>query len=288
MANLPIQNLNELLTSVNENDVFIIDDGEETKKIRASLLAVQLVRLFATNGGAGLHNSLFRGKNLGTSVTDEQKAQIAAGTFNDMWIGDYWVINNVTWRIAHFDYWYQTGDTICTTHHILVVPDTVLDKAQMNTTNVTTGAYIGSAMYTTNLATAKATVTSAFGNYVLKVRRLFQNAVTNGKPSAGTWNDSTVDLMTEGMIYGQNVFSPANDGSTIPYNYTTDFQQLALFKLAKEFINSPHAWYWLANVVSAAGFASVNGNGGAGCHNASDSGGVRPVVAICGVEQSAA
>ena len=68
---------------------------------------------------AGYHNSVFRGKYLGTSVTAEQHAQIAAGTFKDLYIGDYWTINGVNWRIAHFDYWLRTGDTECTKHHIV-------------------------------------------------------------------------------------------------------------------------------------------------------------------------
>ena len=38
---------------------------------------------------AGYHNSVFRGKYLGTSVTAEQHAQIAAGTFKGLYIGDY-------------------------------------------------------------------------------------------------------------------------------------------------------------------------------------------------------
>lgn len=300
MADLLIQNLNELLTSVNENDVFIIDDGEETKKIRATLLSQELVRLFATGGGAGLHNSLFRGKYLGNSFTAEQQAQIKAGTFNDLWIGDYWVINNVTWRIAHFDYWYNTGDTACTKHHAVVVPDTTLYNAQMHNTssgayedgaaNTTEGAYVGSDMYTKNLEQAKTILKNAFGKYVLTVRRYFQNAVTSGFPSGGTWYDSKVDLMTERMVYGNSVYGnhTALGGTTIPDLHTVDFEQLALFRLARQFITVRSMWYWLQDVVSAAVFAAVAGYGRANCNAASDAAGVRPAVAICGEEQDAA
>ena len=47
--------------------------------------------------GAGAHNAIYRGKYLGTAVTDEQYAAIAAGTFDDLYIGDYWKINGVNW-----------------------------------------------------------------------------------------------------------------------------------------------------------------------------------------------
>ena len=100
--------------------------------------------LVASNAGA--HNCVYRGKYLGNALTTEQKAQISAGTFNDLYIGDYWTIDGVNYRIAAFDYWLNSGDTSCTKHHVVIVPDSCLYNAKMNTTNVTTGAYIGSEM----------------------------------------------------------------------------------------------------------------------------------------------
>ena len=85
--------------------------------------------------------------------------------------------------------------------------------------------------------------------------------------------------MTEGMAYGANWFTPACDGSTVPYLYTTDFKQLALFELAPSFICNRN-WYWLQNVVSAAYFARVSGSGNALYLDASLVGGVRPASAI--------
>lgn len=85
--------------------------------------------------------------------------------------------------------------------------------------------------------------------------------------------------MTEGMAYGANWFTPACDGSTVPYLYTTDFKQLALFALAPSFICNRN-WYWLQNVVSAAYFASVLSYGNAYFGYASDVYGVRPASAI--------
>lgn len=64
----------------------------------------------ATAGGAanaGAHNGIYRGKFLGNSVTAAQYAAIAAGTFEDLYIGDYWTIGGVNWRIAAFDYYVE-------------------------------------------------------------------------------------------------------------------------------------------------------------------------------------
>ena len=85
--------------------------------------------------------------------------------------------------------------------------------------------------------------------------------------------------MTEGMAYGANWFTPACDGSTVPYLYTTDFKQLALFALAPSFICNRN-WYWLQNVVSAAYFALVYSRGSACYDSASFVYGVRPASAI--------
>ena len=129
---------------------------------------------------AGAHNAIYRGKNLGTSVTAAQYAAISAGTFEDLYIGDYWVINGVNWRIAAFDYYLNCGDTSCTKHHVVIVPDTCLYDHVMNDTNITTGGYVGSKMYTEGLEQAKTTIKAAFSGHVLSHRVYLTNAVTDG------------------------------------------------------------------------------------------------------------
>ena len=112
-------------------------------------------------------------------------------------VGDYWVISGVTWVIADMDYFYNCGDTAFTKHHLIIVPDRSLYDAQMNESDVTTGGYVGSKMYTENLETAKTTIKAAFGDMVLTHREYLTNAVTDGRPSACGWFDSTVELMNE-------------------------------------------------------------------------------------------
>lgn len=90
---------------------------------------------------AGYHNSRFRGANLGTAYAADQSAAIKAGTFDDLFVGDYWEIGGVRYRIAGFNLWLNTGDVQLTTNHAVIVPDTNLYTAQMNTTNTTDGAY---------------------------------------------------------------------------------------------------------------------------------------------------
>ena len=235
---------------------------------------------------AATHNMVYRGKALGGSVTSEQWAAIKAGTFKDLYLGDYWSIGDVDYLIAAFNYWLTCGDTACNTNHLLVVPRNNLYTAGMNSSNITTGGYVGSEMYKTGLAQAKTTINNAFGSaHILNHRQYLVNAVTSGAPTGTDWYDSTVELMNENMVYGGRQFSPMPNGATDPWNtcrnYTIDKSQLPLFHLAPWLICN-RQWYWLRDVVSAADFASVYSHGLADCTGASNAYGVRPVVGLIG------
>lgn len=263
------------VVKLTNDNVLIVDGNGGTKKMGVVDAAFELLN----KTSAKAHKTIFRGKYLGTSITSEQYAAIANGTFEDLWLGDYWTINGINWRIWDFDYWLNTGDSSFTKHHLVLMPDNSLYNAQMNETNVTTGGYVGSLMYTSNLSNAKTIVQSAFGSHALSHRVLLTNAVSNGKPSGGGWFDSVVDLPTEIMMYGHLHFSPTSDGSTVPYIYTTERQQLALAAISPEFVANRQD-YWLRDVVSGAYFAYVSNGGGPSYAGASNSFGVRPPVAV--------
>lgn len=236
----------------------------------------------AADGGmanAGAHNAIYRGEFLWNSVTALQYAQISAGTFEDMYIGDYWTIGGINYRIAAFDYYLNKGDTNCTAHHIVLVPDTCLYNAQMNGSNTTDGGYYNSAMYTANLEQAKTIIKAAFSGHVLKHRILLTNTVTNGKVSGCSFYDSEVDLMTERMVYGNCIVGSVGNGTTVPYIYTVEQGQLPLFALEPGRISN-RAHYWLRDVATAADFALVSSFGHAVTFPASYSTGVRPAFCI--------
>ncbi len=238
---------------------------------------------------AGSHNSIYRGKFLGNAVTAAQYAAINAGTFDDLYIGDYWTINDINYRIAAFDYYFNNGNPSCTTHHAVIVPDTCLYNAQMHNTisgnyesgevNTTSGGYVGSDMYKNNLEQAKTIIKNAFSGHVLKHKIYFTNATTNGCASNGAWCDSEVDLMCEHMVYGSGIYQPVSNGNNAPDNYYIDKSQLPLFQHEPGRICNRTTW-WLRDVITASQFASVNGSGGAYLHAASYSDGVRPFFCI--------
>lgn len=280
MATRKITDLSRATTPA-ANDLVIVETSSGTKAMKYEDLTNPAIEKAEENAALNLDNrNTYRGKNLGSSVTAAQKAAIQNGSFDGLFIGDYWTIGGVKWLIADMDYWYNCGDTAFTKHHLVIIPETALYNAQMNATNTTEGGYVNSAMYKTNLASAKSTISSAFGDMVLTHRELLTNAVTNGRPSGGAWYDSTVELPNKCMMYGHMHFSPTSDGSTIPYIYTIDKTQLSLFALRPQLIVNRSYSQWLRDVVSSAVFAVVVYFGYTDCLNATSSLGVRPVFAI--------
>lgn len=271
-------NLSELtqINALTADDKLLIGTAEGNKAIGADDALFAMLDAFIPKEQRRM---IYRGKNLGAVVTEEQKANIKNGTFKGFFLGDYWTIGSYTWRIVDFDYWYNCGDTAFTTPHLVIMPDKPLYNAQMNETNITTGGYTGSLMYTENLDQAKTLAASAFGDLILTHREYLTNAVTDGHASAGAWFDSTLDLPNEIMMYGCHVYAAMNNGTVIPTNYTIGKTQLALFTVVPKLISN-RATFWLRDVVSSASFAIVDHYGYASSGNASDSGGVRPVFAI--------
>lgn len=272
----------EAILSVTGTEQMLIHDGNGVKVITVENLHkglqtdIDSVRNVLADGAAA-HNCIYRGKNLGTSVTAEQYTAISSGKFTDLYIGDYWVINGVTYRIAAFDYYYNCGDTNFTKHHVVIVPDTSLYKAQMNTSNVTTGGYTGSAMYKSNLAQAKTTIKAAFGSaHVLTKRELLTNAVNGNTPSGWAWFDSDVELMNEVQAYGSVAWG-AHDGNG--YNVASGDGQFPLFMFDRTKLHNRED-YWLRDVSSASSFSLVSGDGRASLSSASGSFGVRPAFCI--------
>ena len=280
-------------TALEDADVFLIDGTNGSRKISAKELAnaaadKQLSSAASVGVGYG-KSGIYRGANLGSgstfaaASTADQRAAIADGTFKGLFIGDYWTVNSVLYRIADFNYWKRSGDTDFNVNHIVLVPDSAMGNGKMNTNNDTTGAYVGSEMYTDTttpsaLNAARTKISTDFGSYLASHKEYLPNAVTNGAESAGAWYTSTVDLMSELMVYGCKIRSAANAGTYLP---TIDKAQLALFRLNPAMVNLRYN-YWLRDVVSSANFAVVGGIGDAANGTASYSTGVRPAFPVKG------
>ena len=276
------EGLYKVTASISANGSITTSNTSACSEGGLNALNDQIDQLVAPN--AGSHNSIYRGKYLGSSVSSAQWTAIKNGTFDDLFVGDYWTINGVNWRIAGFNYWYNTGDTNCTKNHVVIVPDSNLASAKMNDTNTTAGAYVGSDFYTgnnsnTGKATAVTAINNAFGSaHILSHRELLATATSNGAPSNWALYDSTVELMNEQMVYGSRAWGN-QAGAGNGFDVGVDKSQLPLFQHDHSRICNRAAW-WLRSVVSGSTFARVSYDGGATDYNASYSLGVRPAFGI--------
>lgn len=117
------------LNRLNNDNVFLVDGPSGTKTITKSDLMYDLF-----DGIPQMHNQIWRGKNLGTRVTQEQLNEIKNGTFHDLWLGDYWELktsgsaypglNNNKFVIMDFDYFYNINAFLNTIneHHVVIMP----------------------------------------------------------------------------------------------------------------------------------------------------------------------
>lgn len=245
---------------------------------------------------AASHNAFYRGKDL-TSYFDsgEMSKAIAAGTFDDIYPGDYitktvivdgTTYTDVKWIVGDLDYHLHRGDTETTAHHVVLYPETNLGSARMNESNTTSGGYQGSEMWRSTIPKYATGIVNAFGSdHVLKHRERLTKAVDTNAYSAagglgngasvwadGEWTDVTVNLFNEAMMYGHAPF--ASSGRDV---YDCN-KQLASFRYGQNFTRN--AWCWLRDVASAVCFADAGSDGEADCTYASDVNGVRPYLLL--------
>ena len=226
-----------------------------------------------------LHNILFRGRLLGETMTTAQQRAIKDGSFTDLWIGDYWLRNNVRYVIAGFNYW--LGQSGVTDNHIVVIAQNLFNSVQFNTgsmNNVRNTAIISNTIETVGLNRFK----DVFGSDKLMYRS--HNYATGFDDGAGIPNNVSaanvlVSLMQPPMISTSGVGAIIRDNYTI--NYFNDTMILPLFILKPDWRNTLLN-HWL-NYVYNRNYASVVGtNGSISAVSVTSSAACYPIAAVKG------
>ncbi len=242
--------------------------------------------------GKALRRNTYRGKDITEYYSDGSLYEmISNGTFDDIYVGDYIVANDVTWLIADIDNYLHSGDTPLTKHHVTVIPAKPLMNLGMNESNTTEGGYINSKMATEtlpSLVSSEGVIGKAFGSHIIEYRNLLTNHVNTeainqsggrykGASDGWVWYTRKIDLMSEVNVYGTTVWSSSG------YDIGIDNRQYALFQLKPEFINSYETekfGYWLKSVAFDVRFNGVSIHGDNGYWYAVDLRGVRPRILI--------
>lgn len=183
------------------------------------------------------HKTVFRGKNLGDKVTDDQLRMIREGTFYDLWVGDYWEIGGNVWRIMDINYWMYIGNELSSTefrNHLVIMPDMYTGLQQMHNSATCAGGFMSSTMEKSTLPYILNTVlTPLFGESVVGHLAKDTSGWANHLPNASTDHISKVTLPTVEMLSSgyprRNV-----------YDYYSDSEELAICKMDRRFALFPN------------------------------------------------
>ena len=256
--------------------VTIFDNGKEVSKARLTDIYYTLIP-----DGAQAHNNIFRGKNLGT-LTDTHIANIQNGTFKDLFIGDYFVINGSNYVIAGINQKHLHGDNMQLGNHLLLMPDrfsksedgTVLRSNgngthYMDDTDTTAGGFANTKLYKTIMPSIQKKLEADFGSHLMHFREVVSTHVDDsGAPDQAEWRDAKLAIPNEVMVYGTTLNGNNKNGSW--YNVGDDDTQLPLFRLDPDEFTNHRDWsFWLRDIHSASGFAYAHGNGYANWSSAS-------------------
>lgn len=252
----------------------------------------ELIQFFAVS------KTLFGGRCLGTTITPKQIEAVRNGTFvytnkegqTDMlMLGDYWSIGGYDWRIVDFDYWLNTGEnraTLTTKHHLVLMPDTTVVTRSIHNeeSECSTGYYnsVGRTVLRTIMNNVFESNFPADIVNVLSHRECFCSFVgySSGLPGKSEWADSTFELPSEQMMFGTRIVGPGNNGNTVATFNTVSKTQLALFRIAPQFINIGID-YWLRDNITYSRNAVININGAVSSGQCVGACAWRPVFAIC-------
>lgn len=244
----------------------------------------------------GARRRIYRGKNLGTSVSAEHQAAIKAGTFEDLYLGDYWVPSTSDpktekgYVIVDFDYWYDRSYAPYMDHHVVLMSKNVLGRAPM-----ATGSYTGygtSTLRTVTMESYRQNIISMFGaDHIMKYRDAYVSKWGGNMPTETTSTDANIEIPTEGMIFGNRPLSPSTANGTVSLSgYSVGQTQLALLRLYPNFITaeeydsgvSQRTSYWLQDpvTVTPTRCSSVNDFGMPQFDTATVAKGIRPVFGL--------
>ena len=274
MADVRIQDFNENLKPDTNNDFLMTFNFGSESKTRLRDAFYSLVP-----DGAPTHNNVFRGQNLG-ALNATHIANIQNGTFHDMFVGDYFTINDSSYVIADINYKKGHGDNMSLGNHLVLMPtdwsktptQTLAPDGKtthyMNDSDTTVGGLAGSKLYQTYLPQIEQKLASDFGSHLLSFREVVSTHVDDsGAPDQAEWRDTKVMIPCEPMIYGTMV--NGNNKNSSWYNVGDDATQLALMRLNSEERNFHRQAIWLRDIRSASEFSRASDYGDDGWGGAS-------------------
>lgn len=241
----------------------VLSDNAELE-IAANLVSIE-EKLSLINSPQN-RNNFYRGKNLGTTFTLSQRDAIRTGTFDDLYVGDYWTgSNNVRYVIAHFNYFrggmQPENGAVRNKNHIVLITSPWLQTNTQMFPAIGDNGYMHSPIRAA-LNKHVPTVQSFFTNATLEVVSDYAvgKAYRDGRAWTGDLISDKLMLMNELQVYGAYINAAMNDVNTSRYKATFHTNQFALFRLYPA-IRAVQGTWFLRDSVGRGYFAAVAATG---------------------------
>lgn len=242
--------------------------------IVGSGLSIDADGVLSTSGGSGMpytnHTGGIRGQNLGSSYTADQKAAIAAGTFDDIYVGDYWEISGIKYYIVDIDYYLGYGNPTPTSeHHVIVLPDKVLSAQGYA---MDTPYYAASSVFSTYLPAIASQLETLFGSY------LISQPMTLFASSTSSWINAKCVLPSMIQLQGYS--------QQISHNLIQQKSEMFAYFRYKKDLFAADQRYWLRDTEGSGTYAFVTQNAQVYFHASSNNYYMRPYFILSGTAQT--
>lgn len=246
--------------SLNPSAKLVIDDPSGTKTITGAALQYALFDNIPC-----MHSQIFRGKNLGTSITSSQFNHISNGDFSGLWLGDYWMLGGNKWVIIDFDYAHKAG---IKEHHIAIMQMSGNESKPLHEDVVYNAGYGKLTMHKTTLPDIAKSIKNRIGaSHVHSLTTRYTLDFNNDLNTAASNSEDTLDeawLPSQIQILGARVHKNPRWNVAGYTDSTNQSRQFAYFRMSghslPEGLDSDNMW--LCDQVFGTYYVGISGSSG--------------------------
>ena len=183
------------------------------------------------------HRNIYRGVSLGDEITSAQEEAIRTGTFDGIFIGDYWETLDGRAYVADMDYWLGRGTN---KHHLIILCDGFNSNlsnvvvSAMNSSGTVEHGYRSTSIFSYIRSSPNIHGNDVIGNFPLYVSTAYDDVDTQTGVPNGTTNGAVsvcAELLTETMVFGEKINAIGNSGSNDFESVAPFCPQLSIFRL---------------------------------------------------------
>ena len=232
---------------------------------------------YVVQDNAASHNNIYRGKNLGRSLTNIQLRGIDEGTFKDLYVGDYFDFGSQKLYVAHLDYfYYRTRHSFefnmpMSSHHLVLISDHVHGNSNYDAQG--RGYALSDLKKAVESKTIKSEVGYIPGIEELDVLYLQDSRLLTDNKAKRQYYKCHVGVLSSCMVTGRDLSADCIGGL-----FPTD-PQIALFRLSPEKISINYSW-WISDSYDNIYAFRVSQNGAIEKEEKRYTSGIRPFYII--------